>query len=335
MLDGHGDDVYRYDREIVSNFSSNVYNQTDLSGLKKYLSTQLGLIATYPHPEAASLQQKIAAKNAIPPGSVCVTNGSIESIYLIAQAFQNMCSGILIPTFSEYADACNIHKHQVKYIYTLDGVGEFDVVWLCNPNNPTGRVYDKIYLMEVISRHPDVCFVLDQVYESFVIKPVFSSAEAMVMPNVILLHSLTKKYAIPGLRLGYVTAHEDLVCRLRMQRMPWSVNSMAIAAGHYLLDQDGPLDISSYLREKERLFAALQSINDLDVFHSDTHFMLLRLRRGKAVDMKEFLANEYGILIRDASNFQGLNESYVRIATQTPAENNMLVEAVREWFAKP
>lgn len=332
MLNGHGDDVYQYDREIVSNFSSNVYNQTDLSGLKAYLSTQLDLITSYPHPEAATLRTKIAEKSAVSPDNVCLMNGSVEAIYLIAQVFREKHSAIMIPTFSEYADACSIHGHQIKYIYTLDGISEFDVVWLCNPNNPTGRVYDKIYLMEVISRHPDVCFVLDQAYESFVLKPVFSSAEAMVLPNVILLHSLTKKYAIPGLRLGYVTAHKDQICRLRMQRMPWSVNSMAIAAGHYLLDHDEPLDISSYLREKERLSVALRSITDLEVFYSDTHFMLIRLRRGNAVALKEFLANEYGILIRDASNFRGLDDSYIRIAAQTPEENDVLVRAIQSWL---
>lgn len=332
MLSGHGDDAYQYDLKIVSNFSSNVYNQSDLSGLKSYLKEHLDSIGSYPHPEAGSLQEKIAVKYHILPENVCVTNGSVESIYLIAQVFQNKRSGILVPTFSEYADACRIYGHQVEFIRTFDDIQAFDIVWLCNPNNPTGKVFDKVYLRKLIHLYPDVLFIVDQAYESFTIKPLFLPAETIVFPNVVVLHSMTKRFAIPGLRLGYVTAHKNQIDRLRAQRMPWSVNSLAIAAGHYLLEQNKPLDIETYLRDKDGLCEALQTIDDLEVLPSDAHFMLVRLCRGKAACLKDFLANEYGILIRDASNFQCLNASYFRIATQTPAENVALVQGIKAWF---
>lgn len=332
MLSGHGDDAYQYDRTIVSNFSSNVYNQHDLSGLKSFLKGQLDRIISYPHPEARSLQEKLAIANHLSPDNVCVTNGSIESIYLIAQLYRNKRSAILIPTFSEYADACHIYHHHVELVDTLESPGISDLIWLCNPNNPTGKVYDKIYLKELVCRNPDTLFVFDQAYESFTLQPLFSSEEATCFPNVILLHSMTKRFAIPGLRLGYITAHHSLIRQLRSLRMPWSVNCMAIAAGHYLLEQDGTFDIVAYLTEKDRLCKALQTIKDLEVLPSDTHFMLLRLFRGKAADLKYFLANECGILIRDASNFQGLDHTYFRIAAQTPSENDTLVRAIRSWF---
>lgn len=332
MLNGHGDDAYQYNRTIVSNFSSNVYNQNDLSGLKAFLKGELEHIGSYPHPEAASLQQVLAKINHILPENVCVTNGSVESIYLIAQLFQNKCSAILVPTFSEYADACRIYHHRIEMIHTLENIDSFDLIWLCNPNNPTGEVYDKTYLKDLVHRYPDVLFVFDHAYESFTLKPLLSTEEAAAFPNVILLHSMTKRFAIPGLRLGYVTAHINLIRQLRKLRMPWSVNSMAIAAGHYLLEQNMSFDIVAYLSEKDRLCAALRAIGDLEVLPSDTHFMLVRLCRGSASDLKDFLANEYGMLIRDASNFQGLNGSYIRIATQTPAENDALIQAIRDWF---
>ncbi|MDR0349139.1 MAG: pyridoxal phosphate-dependent class II aminotransferase [Tannerella sp.] len=333
MLNGHGDDMYRYDRKIVSNFSSNVYNQGDLSGLKSFLKEQLDSISSYPHPEAGSLQHKIASKNAISPANVCVTNGSTESVYLIAQTFRHKRSGILMPAFSEYADACRIHNHQTAYIRRLEKLQPFDIIWLCNPNNPTGEVYDKAHLTAQVNRSPKVLFVIDQAYGSFTEKPLFSPDESAAMPNMIILHSLTKQYAIPGLRLGYMTAHKNWISRLRMQRMPWSVNSLAIAAGHYLLDnRENAPDLTAYLTEKDRLCKALQTNRELEVFPSDTHFMLIRLCRGKAADLKAFLVNEYGILIRDASNFYGLNDSFIRIAAQTFAENQVLIHAVKTWF---
>lgn len=334
MLNGHGDDSYRYIRRIRSNFSSNVYVQTDLSGLKAYVGCQLDAIASYPHPEAEPLRGMIAARNGVLPEHVCVTNGAVEGIYLIAQVFRGKRSGILVPTFSEYADACHVHGHEVTFLHALDAPGRFDLVWLCNPNNPTGKVYDKDLLTECICRFPEVVFIIDQAYESFTVKPVFSAEEIMALPNVILLRSLTKAFAIPGLRLGYIVAQQKIVDRVCCQRMPWSVNSMAIAAGHYLLAQGQQPDMGRYLAEKDRLSEALCAIADLEVLPSDVHFMLVCLRRGRAVDLKDFLANEYGILIRDASNFQGLNDSYIRIATQTPAENDRLVQAIRDWFTK-
>lgn len=332
MLSGHGDDIYRYKREITINFSSNVYPNIDLDGLKTHLCTQMDKITAYPHPEAASLRDKIAGINHLSPDQVCLTNGSIEAIYLVAQVFQGKRSGILIPAFSEYADACKIHRHHTTFLTKLENLERFDMIWMCNPNNPTGKVIDKERLLHLLHLYPEVVFVIDQAYEAFTEKPVFTSGETITMPNVILLHSLTKKYAIPGLRLGYITAQAARITQMRAERMPWSVNSLAISAGHYVLDQVGPPDIKSYLAEKKRLSDGIASIEDLQVMPSDTHFMLIRLRRGKPAALKEFLVHTYGILIRDASNFQGLNGSYIRIATQKPAENDGLLKAIRHWF---
>lgn len=145
---------------------------------------------------------------------------------------------------------------------------------------------------------------------------------------------MTKRYAVPGLRLGYITAHEGLLSRLRIHRMPWSVNQLAIEAGLYLLEYDvpNPLNISAYLQETARLRNALEQTGGLEVWATETHFMLVHLRFGKASALKDYLANEHGILIRDASNFEGLDERFFRIATQTPEENDRLVQAIGQWF---
>lgn len=195
---------------------------------------------------------------------------------------------------------------------------------------------DKKYLTELIAKHPRVCFVIDQSYEYFTLKELFTAQEAAGFPNVILLHSMTKRYAIPGLRLGYVTAHPGLIGRLRTNRMPWSVNQLAIEAGLYLLSEGIPagLSMKDYLAECARLKSSLEAIGGLEVWPTDTHFMLVCLRFGKAAALKEYLAREEGILIRDASNFEGLDERFFRIATQTPEENDELVGAIAKWMAE-
>lgn len=335
MIEGHGDDLYKYGKKIVSNFSSNVYNRIDHSGLYQRLNERLSTICSYPEPMPYSLESEIARRYSLTPRQVCVTNGATEAIYLIAQVFQGRISAVLGPTFSEYADACRVHRHKVKPFYSLDALPEdAELVWICNPNNPTGEVRNKEDLKALVDSHPDKLFIFDLSYEYFTLKSLLGIKEAASFPNVILLHSMTKQYAIPGLRVGYFTASEGLTDDVRCRRMPWSVNSLAIEAAKYLLEEgDGiSADIPQLLAERERLTNLLLATGMLEIWPTDTHYMLIKLRMGKAAALKDFLAVNHGILIRDASNFEGLDERFFRIATQTPEENDKLVKAISEWM---
>lgn len=333
MIEGHGDDIYSYNKEIVSNFSSNVYGKQDMSALDEHLQANIHSIHSYPEPDAKSLAQLIAKKNNVFINNVCITNGATDAIYLIAQTFANSKTAVIIPTFSEYEDACRINGHNLSFYEKIEDItDDIQLVWLCNPNNPNGYVYDKDFLKDIIEQHPDTYFIFDQSYEYFTDKSVMKINEAIGFKNIILLHSMTKEYAIPGLRLGYITAHSDTLRLISKFRMPWSVNQLAIEAGNFLLQNDiEAIDIADYLEETSRLQEELSKINELEVFPSDTHFFLCRLKNRKASDLKTYLIEHYGILIRDASNFRGLDEHYFRIATQSPEENDMLVNAISKW----
>lgn len=336
MIKGHGDDIHEYNQPITGNFSSNVFYGADLSELNAHLCSRISCITHYPEPEPYTLERELAKKHHLPPASVCATNGATEAIYLIAQTFRETNSAIFVPTFSEYADACRLHHHRITPIYRPEPLPEkIRMAWICNPNNPTGSVWKKRELAAYIGSHPQVCFVLDQAYEDFTEQDLFSAKEAWHFANVIQLHSMTKKYAIPGLRLGYITAHEGLVDRLRTHRMPWSVNQLAIEAGMYLLEHDMAyrMDLQTYLEEAGRLKAGLESTGAIEVWPTDTHYMLARLRFGKAKALKEFLANEHGFLIRDAANFETLSDAFFRVAAQSAEENNKLIEYINEWLA--
>ncbi|MDR0743602.1 MAG: pyridoxal phosphate-dependent class II aminotransferase [Tannerella sp.] len=333
MLHGHGDDIYAF-RNIKANFSSNIFGKTDLSGLYNHLSARMECMTTYPEPEPRSLETKLSATYGIRPEEVCVTNGATEAIYLIAQAFRGMRSYVLQPTFSEYADACRLHAHTVKPVYSIDAIdSNADMVWLCNPNNPTGEVRSENTLRKLIQSHPSAYFVIDQSYEDYTCKKLFSAAEATDMPQVMLLHSAAKRYAIPGLRLGYITAPADLLQRVRRQRMPWSVNAMAIEAGYFFLQNESPLPVltEDLLKETNRFRHAVENLEIAEVWPTDTHFFLIRLQTGKSHLLKKYLAEEHKILIRDASNFEGLDDTFIRIATQTPEENDRLIKVLEEW----
>ena len=119
MIEGHGDDSYRYDHPIVMNFSSNIYSHADLSGLHTYLHERMGVISSYPEPSAASLETRLANFHQIPQETVLVTNGATEAIYLIAQSYACKNVQVLQPTFREYADACTINGCKVSSLYQL------------------------------------------------------------------------------------------------------------------------------------------------------------------------------------------------------------------------
>ncbi|MDR2466663.1 MAG: pyridoxal phosphate-dependent class II aminotransferase [Prevotellaceae bacterium] len=334
MINGHGDDAYLYEGKIASNFSSNVYTRQDMSALDEHLASVVRSIHSYPEPDAGSLVRLLAEQHEIMPENICATNGATEAIYLVAQAFRGCRTAIVVPTFSEYEDACRVNGHALRFCGSLNDIGEDTrLAWLCNPNNPNGTVADRMLLIEMAARRPDTCFVFDQSYEYFTGKTMLGTKEALQLRNVVLLHSMTKRFAIPGLRLGYLTADGNMIRRIAAYRMPWSVNQLAVEAGKFLVGNSAEtVNIAEYLAESRRLQFELSKIDGLTVFPSDTHFFLCRTARGKASELKRRLIETRGILIRNAANFRGLDEGCFRIAAQSVEENNTLVKAVEEWM---
>ena len=217
MIEGHGDDSYRYKHPIVSNFSSNVYGRADLSGLKEYLSRHLDCISSYPEPEAESLRKALAEYHWIHEDEISVTNGATEAIYLIAQTFAGSHSVVMSPTFSEYADACRIHRHKVRHAYTLDSFSEeTQIVWICNPNNPTGYLYTRAEMNKIrdLVKKYDLYLFSDEVYREFCYTgaPYISAFHLDgIEENVVLIDSVSKRYSMTGVRIGaLVTKNKEV-----------------------------------------------------------------------------------------------------------------------------
>ena len=337
MIEGHGDDIYRYDELVKMNFSSNIYQHADHSALKAHLAEHLDLINNYPAPRPRQLEKLIAKKEGISPEAVMVTNGSTEAIYLIAQRFHHSASIIPQPTYSEYADACRMFDHIISYENTdeLTALPADRVYWICNPNNPSGNVLMKGFVEYIIRRSPRYTFIIDQSYEGYTREPLIKAREMMGLPNLFILHSLSKTYGIPGLRLGYITADPSLINLLRPLRQPWSVNALAVEAGKFLLEQDLPAvpQLDSYLEEAERLRQSLRQLDGIRVFETKTNYMLCEITNGTATKLKDFLIHEHGMLIRDCSNFYGLTNHFFRVSAQLPEENDALVDAISTFLS--
>ena len=318
MINGHGDDAYKY-KDIRIDFSSNICAHGSHEALMAHLAARPDLPDHYPEPEAWSLERMIAERHDIDPACVIVTSGATEAIYLIAHAFRYR-PVIPQPTFSEYADACE-----------MAGVeeGGREVMWLCNPNNPTGEVYDQLYIDRMMAEHD--LLVLDQSYEGYTDAPVMTPRWGCRTASSIQIHSMTKMYGVPGLRLGYITAHEQLTEQLRRYLRPWSVSALAVEAGKYLLLHEELL-CQPDLAEARRLRDALLQLPGISVAPTQTNFMLCNLAHGTAALLKEYLATQHGILIRDASNFRGLTPQHFRIAAQSPVENEALISAISHFL---
>ena len=318
MIKGHGDDAYQYPH-IEMDFSTNICAHHNHQVLMAHLAACPELIGHYPEPEAWSLEEMIAYQHDIAPEQVIVTNGATEAIYLIAQAFP-LQADVPHPTFSEYEDACNLFpRTDTKHT----------MLWLCNPNNPTGEVYDQMVIDKMMAKYDLV--VLDQSYERYTDQFVMNARWAARMPNLIQIHSLTKTYGVPGLRLGYITANAELTEHIRQYLRPWSVSALSVEAGKFLLCND-ELRCTPDLNETQRLRDRLQQIDGILTQETYTNFMLCQFEKGSAAHLKEYLARQHHMLIRDASNFRGLTARHFRIAAQSPRENDMLVEAIKEYM---
>jgi len=370
MIQGHGDDTWRY-TDIRINFSSNIYAHADLSELQAHLCRNISLIGHYPEPEPHALEAMLARKHGIPADCVLVTSGATEAIYLIAQTF---CQALhyystgSLPTFSEYADASEMFgmqrqdtalSPQIRFQvsgFRFQGARSLSpqpsafslqpsalslqpsapdrdtLLWLCNPNNPTGRTLPPADILNLCGKA--AITVIDQSYEDYTLVPMLSAREAAQKPHLILVHSLTKTYAIPGLRIGYITAAPELIRLLRHHVRPWSVNALAVAAAKWLVTHDTRAipHLNVYLAETARLRQQLNALPGIHVTNTDTNFMLATIAQTTAAALKDFLAVHHHILIRNASNFKGLTPNHFRIATQRRDENRLLVSAISQFI---
>lgn len=339
MLFGHGDDFTQL--PLRGNFSSNVWYGANVEELKTYLFQEFIRLTRYPEPDAASLKQALADMYGISSENLLVTNGSITAFYLIAQAWAGASSMVLIPSFAEYEDACTLYNHRIRYVCNDIPLSEVplsgqDLCWICNPNNPDGRLWSRSELLDWLRSYPKTCFVVDQAYAEFVEEKGLKATDVEDFPNLLLVRSISKVHKIPGVRIGYVLARRELIARLQRYLIPWSVNALAIEAGKYVLlhPEAFRMPLSRWRKDAETLQTALAHFSALEVLPSSTPFFLVRLKRGKAADLKRYLLDEHRLLIRDASNFRGLDEGYFRLSTQSSEVNNYLLQALKLWFER-
>jgi histidinol-phosphate aminotransferase len=309
-------------------------------GTKEALSQ--ASIDCYPDSEATELGQSLARRLNIAPGNLIIGSGSTELIRLVSTAYFGPEDLVIIPqpTYGEYEIACHLVGARVLKQPMLEGknfrlnVAEtMDLIWkhrpkgmfLCNPNNPTGQYLSKEEVTKILSVAKDSLVVLDEAYIAFT-EDTWTSLDLVGQNNLVILRSMTKDYALAGLRLGYAVAPESIISVLKRVKPPWNVSSVAQAAGVFVLKADGYLNACGMkIKEaKEFLVKELRGLG-LSPLPSQANFFLVKV--GDAARFRQALLSK-GILIRDCTSF-GL-PSYIRLAPRAIAECQRLLAAIRE-----
>jgi adenosylcobyric acid synthase len=339
--------------DALLDFSANINPLGPPEWLRSRISNAVSSLVHYPDPESRALVEAAGRHYGVTPEEVLVGNGSTELFYLLPAALRLKQALIPVPSYVDYATAARIAGltiHTLPLIAEKGFILDFELleaslqkmpdgpnaVLLGQPNNPTGRTFDADRLRQLTTRFPSATFVVDEAFGDFV--EDFDSLIVNRPDNVVVMLSLTKIFAIPGLRLGLAVAAPETVRKVKALQPPWSVNTLAQAVGEAAL-----LDTEYVKRSRaavtalrDELLACLRQIPGLTVFPGEANFLLIRCD-GAHIDapgLADRLLRE-GLAIRVCDNFEGLDERYFRVAVRTERENRQLVAALRRALCLP
>jgi threonine-phosphate decarboxylase len=331
--------------EQILDFSASI-NPLGMSHLvRTALLNSIDTLVHYPDSSHFELKQALAEYHELSPDNVTIANGSTELIYHLPGLIPGSKALLISPSFSEYAKALDQHRWQtVPFILTPENnfaidmdklehalAGGIDALFIGNPGNPSGTLYP----LDVVEKIYRLCtaagtfLVLDEAFMDFCEE---ASAKRMIVAcnNAVILRSMTKFFAIPGLRLGYALCNEALAERLNTMGGPWSVNTLALAAGVAALQdaQHNRASLEYISKERDVLIESLGRFPSLKLYPMSANYLLVEIIEGMTAGELKDLLLHHNILIRDCASFTGLSKRFFRIAVRTGEENKRLVECL-------
>lgn len=344
----HGGDSYRNKLKLDCSININPLGMPDR--VKQAIHNKIIEMERYPDPYCEQLRWKMAQKRGIPEETIIFGNGACELIYSFVHAIAPKNVWIPIPSFTEYERALWNTNAKIKW-FPLQKETDFlmgnelnkaiieeakgfrqlpDLILLCNPNNPNGRLIPNAVRKELMDlcRKYRIYLMIDECFLELSGK-LDQSAVANIKnnPYVFVLDAFTKTYAMPGIRLGVgFSSNSMLLDRMRWQMPQWNVSGMAQIAGLEALEENSYVERAVSLIEMERkwLSAQLRQLN-CHVFSSDANYILFESSK----EWMQILLKQ-GILIRDCQNYRGLTKGFYRVAVQTREKNRQLIEAMRK-----
>jgi len=332
---------YNIGIDEIIDFSANLNPLGFPNNLTQLIIKNIKFITNYPDVEASELKNSLSEYINVKPENIIVANGSCELIYLLSRLLSTQNVLIPSPTFTEYERA---FRNRTKLIgltdnnfslsmnKVMDTLKDMQIVFLCNPNNPTGGLWPK---EEILRLAKQVMVIVDEAFMDFIENKESVAKEAATIDNLFVIRSLTKIFAIPGLRIGYGIGTQKTIETLSAIQPPWSVNSIAQIVATYLVKNKDFVKETITLVEKERnfLFNCLSQINYLTPYPSVANFILVKLNNFTSTILTDMLGKR-GILIRDCSDFAFLDDSFIRIAVKTRVENSKLIKELKKYDNK-
>lgn len=337
----HGGDVYRH--KDVLDFSANINPLGPPERVLKAAEESLHNIGHYPDVRKQELLTALAEYEQLSKEWIICGNGAAELIFSFCWAVKPKKALLAVPAFAEYELALKACDCDICYSYLQEKNGflltkdflkalspEIDILLLCNPNNPTGLLIEPVLLRRIIETccRYQIRVVLDECFVDFVEEPQSVTCKEMLKenPHLFLLKAFTKRYAMPGLRLGYgICSDEELLDCMEHMVQPWNVSIPAQAAGAAALKEISYVNLSRKIVREERDYLKNELCKlGMNVYDSAANYIFFEGPVGlydKMLDRK--------ILIRNCGNYPGLREGYYRIAVRTRKENERLVEALK------
>ena len=327
----------------IIDFSSNVTPIGIPSSVKKILKKNIDNIKDYPDFSSSLVLSSLKKYTKLEKSNLLVGNGAIEIIYNFCFAFLSKKISVLIPipTFQEYEIAAKLSNCKISYFKTMDLSKNLDLfisqipkrgcIFICNPNNPTGKLLLKSQLLDIIKAAKKLSTIVF-VDECF-IEMVPTSNESVISyikkyDNLFVLRSLTKSFALPGIRIGYAAASNQIINILQKIKIPWSVNSLAQNAATTALENKSHLKKSNLIIKKELNYLKnkINTLNGFDCYDSSTNFILIKTKFDSTKLQQKLL--KQNILIRNCKNFRGLDNHHIRVAVKSHKDNLKLVKAL-------
>lgn len=336
----HGGDIYR--NQVNMDFSVNTNPLGMPKSVREALQEAWLHADEYPDPQAQALREVLASHFSVPDEWLCFGNGASELFLAIVHTLRPKKILIPVPSFYGYEHAAKAAECEIV-TYPLEAENDFtlqddflemltkdiDLVFLANPNNPTGRCVDKAYGLRLlqICKEKHMKVVLDECFIEFVGEDASFMEQSEEFSNLILVRAFTKIYAIPGVRLGYLLCSDTEFCKKVQRQLPeWNLSTFAQAAGIAAIREYAYVKESADFVKRERFFleSKLKELG-MKVYPGDADYLLIYTK----IPLYERLLKRQ-ILIRDCSNFAGLTSGYYRIAVRTREENETLWKAIGE-----
>lgn len=348
MQHHHGGDLESYYRQYGReplDFSANISPLGLPEGVRRAIVSSLEHAAEYPDPLCRKLREALAAHEHLPARQILCGNGAADLIFRLALALHPKRALVTAPSFAEYeaamcAAGCRVDAHPLapgSGFRLTESILErivpgTDLVFLCQPNNPTGQLTEKALLLKILERcrARGAVLVMDECFTPFLDNPAAYSLQDQLPEygNLLILKAFTKLYAMPGLRLGYaLCSNLALLEKLRGAAQPWPVSGPAQAAGIAALRESRYVrDLRALLRTEKPAFVSGLRSAGLEVFGSGANFVFFR--SGDPLLHEKLL--DRGIMLRSCDNYRGLAPGYYRAAVRTHPENQQLLGAIRE-----